>query len=336
MGSSSSRLLRRSSRQRVGKGSSGDHEAHKEHQAFVADSKSGIEDLMSKEDTNVQGVGGSKGSHLHSPSQGCSSNVPQETEWSEPPPSYTEIYNSRKKNYDTLKRPMRQDSIRRALDILRDFDTVIIVDDSESMSWENRWQETESALGTLADVASQYDTDGITICFLNSRVRKDDVTSSQQIMEAFSEVTPQGATPMESRLQQVLREYFQKLRVALEVGGMENVQRTIKPVNYLVLTDGEPSDDPLAVIRRYAQELEDHHYPMTQVGIQFVQIGRDKAATEYLTKLDNDQQDPNLRLSRDIVDTTPFVGQLNASMLTKIMLGGIHRRVDVDGARAVT
>lgn len=64
--------------------------------------------------------------------------------------------------------------------------------------------------------------------------------SSQQIMEAFSEVTPQGATPMESRLQQVLREYFQKLRVALEVGGMENVQRTIKPVNYLVLTDGEP------------------------------------------------------------------------------------------------
>lgn len=91
---------------------------------------------------------------------------------------------------------MRQDSIRKALDILRDFDTVIIVDDSESMSWENRWQEvglllitlgrfigklirpsqTESALGTLADVASQYDTDGITICFLNSKVRKDNVT----------------------------------------------------------------------------------------------------------------------------------------------------------------
>lgn len=70
-----------------------------------------------------------------------------------------------------------------------------------------------------------------TICHLQS---------SQQVMEAFSEVTPQGATPMESRLQQILREYFRKLRVALEVGGMENVQETIKPVNYLVLTDGVP------------------------------------------------------------------------------------------------
>lgn len=108
MGSSSSRLSRRSSRQHVGKSSvtstsARGYEAHKEDQAFVADSKSGIEDFMSKEDTNDQGVGGSKGSHLHSLSQGSSSNVPQETEWSEPPPSYTEIYNSRKKNYDVLK-----------------------------------------------------------------------------------------------------------------------------------------------------------------------------------------------------------------------------------------
>lgn len=106
MGSSSSRLSHRSSRQRVGKGSitstSEDHEAHKEHQEFVADSKSGIEDFMSKDDTNVQGVGGSKSPHLDSPSQGFS-NAPQETEWSEPPPSYDEIYNSRQKNYDVLK-----------------------------------------------------------------------------------------------------------------------------------------------------------------------------------------------------------------------------------------
>lgn len=36
---------------------------------------------------------------------------------------------------------MRQDSIHRALDVLRGFDTFIIVDDSESMSWYNRWQE---------------------------------------------------------------------------------------------------------------------------------------------------------------------------------------------------
>lgn len=42
---------------------------------------------------------------------------------------------------------MRQGSVQRALDILRQYDTVIIVDDSESMSWDdettgtNRWEE---------------------------------------------------------------------------------------------------------------------------------------------------------------------------------------------------
>lgn len=46
----------------------------------------------------------------------------------------------------------------------------------------------------------------------------------------------------------------------------------------------------------YAEEQATHS--VLKVGIQFVQIGGDQAATEYLTKLDNDQQDPNLRLTR--------------------------------------
>jgi hypothetical protein len=39
---------------------------------------------------------------------------------------------------------------------------------------------------------------------------------------------------------------------------------------------------------------------------------------------------------QDIVDTTPYIGSLNADALVKILLGGINRRIDISGAEAVT
>lgn len=102
MGSSTSRLSRRQSRQNIGKGnvtSTGDGDYK---QALVADSKSGIEDFMPKEDTKLLGVRGSKGSCLHISPQESSSNV-EATEWPEGPPAYHEIYKPREKNYDALK-----------------------------------------------------------------------------------------------------------------------------------------------------------------------------------------------------------------------------------------
>ena len=69
-----------------------------------------------------------------------------------------------------------------------------------------------------------------------------------------------------------------------------------------------------------------------RVGIQFVQIGNDKGAQNYLKVLDDDKGLNNIR---DIVDTTQYTkGPLDASPETviKILLGGINRRVDNEGA----
>ena len=67
---------------------------------------------------------------------------------------------------------------------------------------------------------------------------------------------------------------------------------------------------------------------MRQVGIQFVQVGDDPDATAYLQSLDND-----LKGVRDIVDTTPYLGgELTVDMIIKIVIGGINRRVDKEGA----
>lgn len=61
------------------------------------------------------------------------------------------------------------------------------------------------------------------------------------------------------------------------------------------------------------------------MGIQFVQIGDDPKATESLRKLDDDLAATGIR---DIVDTTPYIGELSSDMIIKIMLGGINRRED--------
>ena len=105
----------------------------------------------------------------------------------------------------------------------------------------------------------------------------------------------------------------------------------IKPVNFLVITDGAPTDDPESVIVTAARRLDAGRFPINQVGIQFIQIGDDPSATEALRELDDDLA-KNYGI-RDIVDTTPYTGHsLDATTLTKILLGGINRRVDRRGA----
>lgn len=64
-----------------------------------------------------------------------------------------------------------------------------------------------------------------------------------------------------------------------------------------------------------------------QVGIQFVQIGDDTGAKEFLKMLDDDLGESCGIW--DIVDTTPYRGMLDSNALTKILLGGINRRVDM-------
>lgn len=87
------------------------------------------------------------------------------------------------------------------MDLLRKYDTVLIVDDSGSMGYSeggpgtpSRWDEVfvfqvvsllllnqsqaKEALATLAGIAGAYDADGIDIHFLNSRAKGIGMTVS--------------------------------------------------------------------------------------------------------------------------------------------------------------
>ena len=71
-----------------------------------------------------------------------------------------------------------------------------------------------------------------------------------------------------------------------------------------------------------------------KVGISFVQIGDDSNAKAYLQELDDDLSKFGIR---DIVDTTPYSTNLasDPEILVKILLGGVHRRIDVKGGQVL-
>ncbi|KAJ6590655.1 hypothetical protein DFH09DRAFT_1307189 [Mycena vulgaris] len=212
-----------------------------------------------------------------------------------------------------------------ALELLRNFQTVLIVDDSRSMKGE-LWKQAGKALQDLAAVASEYNTDGLEIHFLNSPVVAKRVKNAQEVEDVFNKVTPTNSTPIGRKLQGLLKAHLAELEINPE----------LKRINYIIITDGAPTDraetEPELVIVNAARELDSTHALLTQVGIQFVQIGSNTAATRYLESLDN-----NLRTKyniRDIVDTTFSPADKPLDMI-KILTGGINRRVDEHGSKGL-
>lgn len=232
-------------------------------------------------------------------------------------------------NFDReyLRTPLRKESVDDALEILRGYDTVIVVDDSLSMAGQS-WQEARDALGTLAKMAGQYDTNGIDIHFLNTRLPGMNITNINEVQRLFAKVVPRGATPTGRRLEELLQDYISRLEAADDTGRRDSV----KPVNYIVITDGEPSDDPESVIVDNAKRLDARHFPLCQVGIQFVQIGNSKRAARHLKELDDNLSSRyNIR---DMVDTVPYLGRIEGDMLVKVLIGAINRKQDREPVKA--
>ncbi|OBZ70496.1 hypothetical protein A0H81_09664 [Grifola frondosa] len=172
--------------------------------------------------------------------------------------------------------------------------------------------------------------------FLNNTKTGENMKDSLSIRRLFDSVRPAGITPIGEKLEQLLLYYMESLDQARsrQDAGDPDALKAIKPVNYIILTDGAPTDDPEDVIVNIARRLDRGNYPLSQLGLQFVQIGNSPEATAFLNELDNGLSDAHG--IRDIVDTTPYLGgELSAEMIIKILLGGINRRVDRRGGQSV-
>ncbi|KAI7939752.1 hypothetical protein MJO29_014488 [Puccinia striiformis f. sp. tritici] len=144
----------------------------------------------------------------------------------------------------------------------------------------------------------------------------------QAVNQLFSEVQPNGAcTPVEVRIEALVSYHLDQV-VSLRAQGLPR----IKPLNLVVITDGV-TDDPETLVHNIiniVDRLEDGQFPLNEVGIQFIQVGFSSEATKLLRTLDNDLK-KTYGVKRDIVDTTPYKGQLTGEFVLKCLLGGINR-----------
>ncbi|GAA5897140.1 hypothetical protein JCM8208_003739 [Rhodotorula glutinis] len=217
--------------------------------------------------------------------------------------------------------PQRRSSIEDRLAPLGKYDLVLVVDDSPSMV--DHWKDVGEALMGVVESCTKYDKDGIDVVFLNNdHARLEGVVDPSVVERTFREVEPVGSTPTGMVLDEVLRAYVERVEDA------KATRARVKPMLVLVLTDGRADDPDLVkdIIVEMAQRLDEVRAPPYQLGLQFIQIGADPDARKFLQELDDDLK-PQLGV-RDMVDCTPYAGEISPEFLLKAALGSVNKALD--------
>jgi hypothetical protein len=220
--------------------------------------------------------------------------------------------------------------------ILKNRDIIVILDDSHSMtirdnlSGKTRWDQAWNAVESLVRTGMDYDTDGIRLMFLNQGDANTTIKTMTDLADLKGRTpTPQPNTytPTGQVLDEVLSAYKRKTRDS------PTFSRAKKLV-VLVVTDGAATDDPRDVIEDTAKFYQGNRFPLDQVGIQFIQVGSDPQATEWLQELDTELKEAMGDNARDIVDTIMSDGNdLRGDALLKALTGAINRKQDRAGEK---
>ena len=227
------------------------------------------------------------------------------------------------------------------LAILSQVRTVVLLDDSGSMTWpghsswgedyvswtsgrcnESRWDQAQRLLASLAPKVSKYNHHGIDLHFLNRHGFYSGLRSESDVIEAFRQGGPTNGTPTGQRVNDILDGYMSTLRY----------YRDLMPLNLLVITDGESNDEETLhwAIEEHVTKIIHRGYQAHQMGIEFVQVGDCQDATRHLEKLEEEVSRHHRNFKRDIVGVTPTtrISNMNPELLLSISVSGINARLN--------
>ncbi|KAI0008565.1 hypothetical protein F4779DRAFT_618444 [Xylariaceae sp. FL0662B] len=234
-----------------------------------------------------------------------------------------------------------------SLDRLKQWDIVFVVDDTGTMQLPTRgdhhklqrnyrgltrWGLTCKALEYLADAAASRDKNGVDLYFLvNRSLNKRNATTGQEILDQLKKNVIRdngGGTFFEPVLHPILAKYMKKLDKAMA----DDVDLP-PPLDIIVLTDGAAHDKSRTekMLVKTANRLETNGISESQLGIQFVQVGEDKKANEWLRSL---YAKVNVQTKHEIIDVQTYsdlddqTNQTFGQKLLKILLGAMEPRED--------
>jgi len=174
-------------------------------------------------------------------------------------------------------------------------DYVLVIDRSGSMAEpvskknpQSKWSAMQETAMAVARKCAEFDDDGIDLYTFNTSFKKFDNTTPEKVADIFAHVGPNGGTDFVPVLKAVIDVHF---------------SRANKPTTIFVVTDGCPSDgvsgqrDLAKLIINTAARLESGD----ELGIEFLQVGDDPAARDFLKKLDEGLESAGAKF--DIVNT---------------------------------
>jgi len=193
-------------------------------------------------------------------------------------------------------------------------DYTLIIDKSSSLNNDNGkgqslWEVAQESTIALAEKCDEIDPDGITVYLYSGRFKRYDNVTAEKIREIYAQNEPMGKSDLKSVLQDALDNYFQRKAEGKAKSNGETI---------LIITDGIP-DEPKEIIRLIisaTQKIDRDE----ELGISFIQIGKDKKATEYFKALDDLLQDAGAKF--DIVDTVTMEDMAEMS-LTQVLLNAV-------------
>ena len=187
------------------------------------------------------------------------------------------------------------------------FDTVFIIDDTSSMQgpvdsedkrdWPlDKWTVLEECLQHIVDIATTYDKDGVDVQFLKEKdMAQKNIKDSRTIFEMLKSIRPRleshehQGTFFHQELMRAIDPVLWEYNAYVDERKRGVPHEHPKPLNLIVITDGDADDQDEVedYLTSVAKELDRLEAPGRHIGIQFVQIGDDKAAAEWLTDLDD-------------------------------------------------
>lgn len=198
---------------------------------------------------------------------------------------------------------------------LKKYDFIVLVDKSGSMSTadcpggKSRWDYAQENVLAIARECQKYDDNGITVgTFANKLKLYENVTDgSGMLAKIFSENQPGGSTDTAGALDQVIQEY-------LATKGSPNC----KPIIVVVITDGTPDDEAalVKVIVNATKKIATRE----EIGLEFVQIGKDAHAHAFLERLDNNLTAEGAKL--DIVNAVT-ADDLGDKLISDVLIASL-------------
>lgn len=183
---------------------------------------------------------------------------------------------------------------------LENRDYVLIMDKSGSMEetdcagGQSRWNAMRESTEQLARKIEQFDADGFTAIPFASNFKSYENCKANSVSQIFTENSPGGGTVLAPVLEHSFADYLKRKAAGKTKANGEML---------IVVTDGAPVDESAVAqtIINFANKLENGD---GEYGIQFLQIGRDAKAAQFLKKLDDDLVKQGAKW--DIVDTKTF------------------------------